>query len=83
MFVLDDLFVNPFLSLVDILQTMALDELYDTSEIRDQIKENQLLYEIGDRPADEYERRKQELEAQLRTAEQIRDQMRDRMEIKN
>ncbi|AAG20891.1 GvpG protein, cluster B (plasmid) [Halobacterium salinarum NRC-1] len=62
---------------------MALDELYDTSEIRDQIKENQLLYEIGDRPADEYERRKQELEAQLRTAEQIRDQMRDRMEIKN
>jgi ABC-type uncharacterized transport system ATPase subunit len=82
MFIVDDLLVKPFLSLLDILHTMALDEMYDTDAIRDEIKENRLLYEVGERSEDEYQRRKQELETQLGLAQQIQEQMRDRMEIK-
>jgi hypothetical protein len=83
MFLLDDLLVKPFMSLLDILQTIALDEMYDTAEIQDEIKENRLLYEIGERSKDEYQERKQELERQLANAEQIQSQMRDRMEVKH
>ncbi|RYJ08480.1 protein gvpG [Halogeometricum borinquense] len=82
MFLLDDLLVNPFLSLVDILHTMALDEMYDTEAIQDDIKENRLLYEIGERSKEEYQQRKQELESQLDTAKQVKSQMRGRVEIK-
>nr|WP_220132515.1 protein gvpG [Natronomonas sp. LN261] len=67
---------------MDILHTMALGEMYDMGSIRDDIKENQLLYEIGERPKAEYEERKQELEAELEMAELIQSQMRDRMEVK-
>ncbi|MDL0131491.1 protein gvpG [Halobacterium salinarum] len=82
MFIVDDLFVSPFFSLLDILQTMALNEMYDTKSIRDDIKENQLLYEVGERSEEEHQQRKQELESQLEMAEQIQEQMRDRMEVK-
>jgi ABC-type uncharacterized transport system ATPase subunit len=82
MFLVDDLLVKPFLSLLDILHTMALDEMYDTDAIQDDIKENRLLYEIGERSEEEYQQRKQELETQLETAQQIKEQMRGRMEIK-
>ncbi|AAC82805.1 gas vesicle protein GvpG [Halobacterium salinarum] len=82
MFIIDDLFVSPFFSLLDILQTMALDEMYDTKSIRDDIKENQLLYEVGERSDEEYQQRKQALESQLEMAEQVQEQMRDRMEVK-
>lgn len=82
MFLVDDLLVKPFLSVLDILQTMALDEMYDAETIRDDIKENQLLYEIGERSEEEYQKHKQELEAQLEMAEQIQSQMRERMEVK-
>jgi ABC-type uncharacterized transport system ATPase subunit len=82
MFLVDDLLVKPFLSVLDILQTMALDEMYDAETIRDDIKENQLLYEIGERSKEEYQKHKQELEAQLEMAEQIQSQMRERMEVK-
>lgn len=82
MFLVDDLLVKPFLSLLDILHTMALDEMYDTDAIQDDIKENRLLYEIGERSEDEYQQRKQELETQLEMAQQIQEQMRGRMEVK-
>jgi hypothetical protein len=82
MFILDDILVKPFTSILDILHTMALNELYDTTEIRDELKENQLLYEMGERSQAEYEERKQELELQLEMAEQIKSQMGDRIEVK-
>ncbi|MFC7186009.1 gas vesicle protein GvpG [Halorubrum yunnanense] len=82
MFILDDILVKPFTSILDILHTMALNELYDTAEIRDELKENQLLYEVGERSQAEYEERKQELELQLEMAEQIKSQMGDRIEVK-
>lgn len=82
MLLVDDLLINPFLSLLDILQTMALDELYDTDGIRDELKENQLLYEIGERSEEEYRERKQELELQLKLADEIKSQMGDKIEVK-
>ncbi|SNZ13409.1 hypothetical protein SAMN06269185_2162 [Natronoarchaeum philippinense] len=75
MLVIDDLLVRPFVSLLDILQTMALEELYDIDRIQDELKENQLLYEIGERPESEYRRRKAELEDELELAEQVRDEL--------
>ena len=82
MFLVDDLLVKPFSSLLGMLQTMALDEMYDTEALQNEIKENRLLYEVGERSAEEYRQQKEELEAQLEIAEQIRSQMRGRMEIK-
>lgn len=82
MFLVDDLLMRPFLSLLDILHTMALDEMYDTDAIQDNIKENRLLYEIGERSEEEYQQRKQELELQLQMSEQIQEQMRGRIDIK-
>ncbi|WP_435348184.1 gas vesicle protein GvpG [Haloarchaeobius sp. HRN-SO-5] len=73
MLVLDDLLVRPFVSLLDVIQTVALQEAYDVEAIRDELKENQLLYELGERSADEYRRRKAELEDELALAEEVRD----------
>jgi ABC-type uncharacterized transport system ATPase subunit len=75
MIVLDDLLVKPFVSLLDILQTMALEEMYDVEGIREDLKENQLLYEIGERSEEEYRERKTELEEQLELAEQVREEL--------
>lgn len=71
MILVDDLLIKPFVSLLDILHAMVLEELYDVDAIRDDIKENQLLHELGERPGDEYERRKAELEAKLQAAEEV------------
>lgn len=81
MLVVDDLLVQPFFSLIEILQTMALDEMYDIPSIRDDIKENQLLYEIGERSEAEYQERKEALETELALAEQVQTQVQDRVEV--
>lgn len=75
MLVIDDLLVRPFVSLLDILQTMALEELYDVDRIRDELKETQLLYEIGELDEEEYQRRRTDLEEQLELAEQVREDL--------
>lgn len=75
MFLLDDLLVRPFISLLDVLQQLALEEMYDIESLRDELKENQLLYELGERSQEEYERRKEELEEELELAEEVRDQL--------
>lgn len=82
MFILDDILIKPFTSVLDILHTMALNEMYDTAAIRDDLKENQLLYEVGERSEATYRERKQELEMQLEMAEQIQSQMSGRIEVK-
>ena len=83
MFIVDDILVKPFVSVLDILHTMALNEMYDTAVIRDDLKENQLLYEVGERSEETYEERKRELELQLEMAEQIQSQMSGRIEVKS
>ena len=58
MILVDDLLVRPFFSLLGILHSMAVEELYDVESIRNEMKENRLLYELGERSDEEYERRK-------------------------
>lgn len=71
MFVIDDLLFRPFVGLVDTLHSMALHEMYDVGAIQDDIKENRLLYELGERSREEYERRDEELREQLEIAERV------------
>ena len=75
MIILDDLLVRPFVGLLDTLHSLALSELYDVEAIQDELKENQLLYEIGERSEEVYERRKQELEEELELAEQVHEEL--------
>jgi hypothetical protein len=78
----DDLLVKPFRSLLELLQAMALDEMYDVAALRDELKENQLLYELGERSEADYRERKQELERELEVAEMVRSQIESRYEVK-
>lgn len=75
MLLVDDLLVRPFVSLVDVIHQVALEEMYDTEALRDDLKENQLLYELGERSSEEYERRKAEIEDELALAEDVHDQL--------
>ena len=81
MFVVDDLLINPFVSIMEAVHSMAISELYDTTEIRNEIKENRLLYELGERSAAEYERRNEELEEQLEIALEAHEQTRGKVEV--
>ncbi|MFB6283150.1 MAG: gas vesicle protein GvpG [Halobacteria archaeon] len=83
MLLVDDLLIKPFFSLLGILQMMALDELFDVDEIKSQLKENQLMYEIGEKSETEYEAEKQRLETQLQMAEEARKQIKQKIEVKN
>lgn len=83
MFILDDLLFRPFVGIVDTLHTMALDELYDVEAIQDELKENQLLYELGERPEAEYRERKAELEDELEIARDVHERLTSgRVEVK-
>jgi hypothetical protein len=83
MFVLDDLLFRPFVGIIDALHTIALDELYDVEAIENDRKENQLLYELGERSEAEYQRRKEELEAELETARDVHERLASgRVEVK-
>lgn len=81
MILLDDLLVKPFVSLLNVLHDMAIEEMYDVESIQDDLKENQLLYELGERSPEEYERRKAELEEELELAERAREQLSGRVEV--
>ncbi|MBZ6494048.1 gas vesicle protein GvpF [Natrinema longum] len=83
MFVLDDLLFRPFVGIIDALHTIALDELYDVDALEDELKENQLLYELGERSEAEYRRRKEELEAELEIARDVHERLSSgRVEVK-
>ncbi len=75
MIVLDDLLVRPFVSILDAIHTLALTELYDIDEIQGELKENRLLYELGERSGEEYTRRREELKEELEVAKQVREQL--------
>lgn len=83
MFILDDLLIRPFVGIVDTLHTMALNEMYDLEAIEDDLKENQLLYELGERSEEEYRRRKDELEEELEVARDVHERLTSgRVEVK-
>jgi Ni,Fe-hydrogenase maturation factor len=81
MFVVDDLLINPFVSIMEAVHSMAISEMYDTTEIKNEIKENRLLYELGERSEAEYERLNDELEAQLEIAREAHEQTRGKVEV--
>lgn len=78
MIIIDDLLVRPFVSILDAIHTLALSEAYDVEEIENELKENQLLYELGERSETEYERRREELEEELEIAELAHEQLRNK-----
>jgi hypothetical protein len=78
MFILDDLLIKPFVSILDALHTLAMNELYDVEAIQDDLKENQLLYELGERSESEYEERRRELEEELEIARAAHEQLRNK-----
>lgn len=78
---LDDLLIRPIVGFLDILHDMSIKEIYDIEEIQSQLKENRLLYEMGERPEDEFQRRKEELETQLAEAQEARENLRGKAEI--
>jgi hypothetical protein len=82
MFLLDDLLVRPFTSLAGIIHAMAIEEMHDTDAIRDDIKENRLLYELGERSEIEYEQQAEVLRAELDAAEQAREHLSGKVEVK-
>ncbi|WP_254535118.1 gas vesicle protein GvpG [Halomarina litorea] len=82
MFIVDDLLLKPLVTVLNVIHSMAIEEMYDTGAIRDEMKENRLLYELGEYSEEEYERRRAELEAQLDVAERAREQLSGRVEVK-
>lgn len=82
MFLLDDLLVRPFTSVLTVIQALAVEEIYDREAIRNDLKENRLLFEIGDRSRAEYERRQEELRTQLDVAEQVHETLSGKIQVK-
>jgi hypothetical protein len=83
MFILDDLLFRPFIGIVDALHSIALDEMYDLGELEDQLKENQLLFELGERDEATYRRRKAELEEEIEIAREVHERLSSgRVEVK-
>jgi hypothetical protein len=81
-FILDDLLVRPFVGLIEVLRSMAIEELYDTAALRDELKENRLLFELGEFDEAEYERRRADIEQRLDVAERAREQLSGRVEVR-
>ncbi|MCU4753512.1 protein gvpG [Halobacteria archaeon AArc-curdl1] len=84
MFIIDDLLVRPFINIVDAIHTLALNEMYDVEAIEDELKENQLLFELGERSETEYRQRKAVLEEELAIAREVQEEFSSgRIEVKS
>jgi ElaB/YqjD/DUF883 family membrane-anchored ribosome-binding protein len=83
MLLVDDLLVKPFVSVLDLLQMMAFREMYDIEGLKDEMKENELLFEIGERSREEYERERARIESELRAARELEEQFQGRIEVKS
>ncbi|MDS0298353.1 protein gvpG [Halogeometricum sp. S1BR25-6] len=81
MFLLDDILLWPITNVVDVLHSLAVQEMYDTESIQSDLKENQLLYEIGERDEEEYERERARLESELDAAERARERLSDKVVV--
>jgi ElaB/YqjD/DUF883 family membrane-anchored ribosome-binding protein len=80
-FILDDILLWPITNVVDVLHSLAVQEMYDTESIQSDLKENQLLYEIGERDEEEYERERARLESELDAAERARERLSDKVVV--
>lgn len=83
MIIVDDLLFQPIVGIANTLRTTALDELYDVEEIQDELSENRLLYELGERSREEYKLNREELEADLDAAQEVHEWLSSgRVEVK-
>lgn len=73
--IVDDLLIQPFMFVLESIQTLAIHELYDVEEIENELKENQLLYEIGERSEEVYQERRAMLEEELALAREAHAQL--------
>lgn len=80
-FIVDDLLLRPFVSLVNVLHDMALKELYDVEDIRDRLKETQLLYELGELDEETYETQRESLKEELEEAEAAHERLSDKVVV--
>lgn len=74
-FIVDDLLLNPILSpfvfVLTQLRNHSLREMYPLKKINGQIKENRLLFELGETSKQDYEKRNIELLEMREIAERI------------
>ncbi len=77
MFLIDDFFLRALgipipgwdaIWLLELLRDLAYKEMYNPEEIKDQIKENRLLYEFGEITEEEYREKDDELLSRLKLA---------------
>ena len=80
--IIDDILLRPIISIANVIHSMAIEELYDIEGIQNRIKENRLLFEIGDRSVEEYERKQRALESELETARDARKTLSNKVEVK-
>lgn len=78
MFIIDDLLLDQFgiripgLNLIWTLEQIrdfALREMYDPEKVKSNIKENRMLFELGEMTTDEYEKTNAKLLQELKLAE--------------
>jgi len=81
-FILDDIVLRslgisilPFdtIALIELIRDFAYKEAYDPEKIKDRIKENRLLFELGERSEEEYERIDTDLKENLELAMKARE----------
>ena len=81
-FIIDDIFLRmlgisipPFdmIWLLEQIRDIAVREAYDPEKIGNAIKENQMLYELGEITKEEYERKQAELTEMLKLAQRARE----------
>jgi hypothetical protein len=83
MIIVDDLLFKPLVSMVDVLHSLAVEEMYDIAGIQDELKETHMLYELGELSDEEYEERKTTLETRLNVAETAHERLRSgKVEVK-
>ncbi len=74
-FIIDDLLYNitigPWIFLLEQIRNHALREMYPLEKINNQIKENRLLFELGETTKQEYEAKNKDLLEKRQMAERI------------
>lgn len=74
-FVIDDILYNitigPWMFVLEQIRNHALREMYPLEKINDQIKENRLLFELGETTKEKYEMKNKELLEKREIAERV------------
>lgn len=81
-FLIDDLILRIFgisippfdlIWLLEQIRDLAIRDMYDPEKISDRIKENSILYELGEISKEEYEQSRDELMEKLKLAQRVRE----------